>query len=152
VNSRDRLTAYARGLVVIVCAIGLLRFSSWANAATATSVLLLSIVIVTRISGPAMAIVSSFLVAVVYLYFYIPPVGGFLVSNPNDWVALAAFIATAVLSAGILARAESSANREKHFEKLYWDLYATYQKEMDRQRAINASAHLSAPHHDIARG
>jgi two-component system sensor histidine kinase KdpD len=145
------LILYIRGLAVIAGAITFLRLTPWVNTATATSVLLLSIVVVTRISGAAMALVSSLAVTLVYVYFYIPPVGGFQINDPNDWVALGAFIATAVLSAGILARADASAHREKHFEKLYWELYAAYQKEMDRQRSIKAGPQAAHPARDIAR-
>jgi two-component system sensor histidine kinase KdpD len=56
-------------------------------------------------------------------FFFLPPTGAFTVQDPQNWVALAAFLVTAVvasqLSAGIRKRATEAIQRRSEMEKLY---------------------------------
>jgi len=56
-------------------------------------------------------------------YFFLPPVGEFTISDPENWVALAAFLVTAVtaseLSVRVRRRAAEAIARRQEVERLY---------------------------------
>jgi len=56
-------------------------------------------------------------------YFFLPPVGRFTVADPQNWVALLAFLATAIvgsqLSSRIRKEADVAHRRRREIEQLY---------------------------------
>jgi two-component system sensor histidine kinase KdpD len=56
-------------------------------------------------------------------FFFLPPVGRFTIADPQNWVALAAFLITAVIASNLSDRARKealNANRRRHdVERLY---------------------------------
>ena len=56
-------------------------------------------------------------------YFFLPPVGTFTIADPQNWVALAAFLITSItgsqLSARIRKEADASDSRRREVERLY---------------------------------
>jgi two-component system sensor histidine kinase KdpD len=56
-------------------------------------------------------------------FFFLPPVGTFTIADPQNWVALSAFLVTAIvasqLSAGARKRAIDATRREREIERLY---------------------------------
>ena len=56
-------------------------------------------------------------------YFFIPPIGSFTIADPQNWVALSAFVVTAVivshLSASVRMQALESTHRQHEMEQLY---------------------------------
>ncbi len=58
-----------------------------------------------------------------YNYFFLPPVGTFMIADPQNWVALVTFLATSVLASDLSTRARNQAaeaNRRRHeVERLY---------------------------------
>ena len=56
-------------------------------------------------------------------YFFLPPVGKFTVADPQNWVALLAFLAVAVIASHLSTRARQQAAdasaRQHDIEKLY---------------------------------
>ncbi len=92
------------------------------NLTVALSFLLAVLVIATR-WGLLEGLLASLASMLCFNFFFIPPVGTFTVADPQNWVALSAFVATAViasqLSASIRKQALESTRRQYEMEQLY---------------------------------
>jgi len=92
------------------------------NVTVALSLLLAVMAIATR-WGLVEGLVASFASMLCFNYFFIPPIGTFAVADPQNWVALAAFIVTAAsvshLSASERRQALVSMRRQHEVEQLY---------------------------------
>lgn len=112
------------GALVIVFAITFVysRLVTVNNVTVALSFLLAVLVIATRWGLPE-ALLASITGTLCFNYFFIPPIGKFTISDPQNWVAFAAFVATAVvashLSASVKRQAEESMRRQHEMEQLY---------------------------------
>jgi two-component system sensor histidine kinase KdpD len=88
----------------------------------ALTMLLLVLGIATK-WGLAEAIFTSVLAMLGFNYFFLPPIGTFTIQDAQNWVALCAFLITAViasqLSARVKRRAEEASARRNEIERLY---------------------------------
>ena len=67
--------------------------------------------------GLFLAIAMSVAATLVYNYYFLPPVGRFTIADPQNWVALAAFLVTAVIASELAERARREAllaNRRRY--------------------------------------
>src|ERR1700730_191422 len=74
------------------------------NTGAATSVLLLSVLVVARSRGTRPALLTAAGATAAYSYYFLPP-QGFAIENPNDWVAFGAFVITAIVAGRLWATA-----------------------------------------------
>lgn len=93
------------------------------NSATASlSYLLLVLAIAARI-GLGESITASLASVLAYNFFFLPPVGNFTIADPQNWVALFAFLATAMvasqLSASAKRKADEARSRQRELQRLY---------------------------------
>ena len=69
------------------------------------------------------SVLMSFAAVVAFNYFFIPPVGTFAIDDPQNWVALFAFLVTSIigsqLSSRIRKEADESHRRRREVERLY---------------------------------
>src|SRR5260370_37829685 len=100
--------AWAAG-VVAAATLLLLAVRSHVNIPTAGFVLLLCVVIIATRYSSGPALLASVLGMLVYNYFFLPPVGALTIADPQNWVALAAFLITAIIVWQLSARAYSGA-------------------------------------------
>lgn len=102
--------------VVLVCLFGL-RLAA-ANSATAGLLLLVVVLFVATWGGLEIGVAMAVLAAAGYNYFFIPPTGTLHVDAAADWVSLAAFLVTAVLTSRLVvsARREASEARARAAE------------------------------------
>jgi two-component system sensor histidine kinase KdpD len=110
--------------IVIVAAIAMLYRKVFAvNATTVALTFLLAILAVSTVWGMAVAVTMSVAAMVTFNYFFLPPVGKFTVADPENWVALFAFLAVAVISSHLSTRARQKAAdalaRQRDVERLY---------------------------------
>ncbi len=93
------------------------------NATTVALTFLLAILAVATFCGMAVAVVMSLAAMLAFNYYFLPPTGTFRVANAEDWVALLAFLAVAVISSHLSTRARQKAAdasaRQRDVEKLY---------------------------------
>jgi K+-sensing histidine kinase KdpD len=108
--------------VLVLFVSGLLLASPLINTGTATSVLLLSVLVVARTRGTRPALVTAAGATAAYSYYFLPP-SGFAIENPNDWVAFGAFVITAIVAGRLWATAE---RRRLEIERLYQELQASF--------------------------
>src|ERR1035438_5577666 len=94
-----------------------------ANATTAALSLLLAILGISARWGLAEAMMASVVAMLGFNLLFLPPVGKLTIQDPQNWVALAAFLVTAVtasqLSAHARRRAAEAEARRVEIERLY---------------------------------
>jgi two-component system, OmpR family, sensor histidine kinase KdpD len=110
---------------VVVAAIILVYFR-WlhvTNPATVGFTLLLTILLIAAYWGLRYAIFAALLGTAAYNYFFLPPLFKFTIADPQNWVALAAFLITAVIASQLAERARRSTmhanQRRREVERLY---------------------------------
>jgi two-component system, OmpR family, sensor histidine kinase KdpD len=113
---------YLGSLAVVVAIIAICR-NLHVNATTVAMTLLLAVLIISANWGLTYAIYTAILAAVALDYYFLPPIGTLAISDPQNWVALMTFLATALVAShlGDRARREAAhAIRRRHeVERLY---------------------------------
>jgi two-component system sensor histidine kinase KdpD len=93
------------------------------NPTTVALTLLLAILAVSTVWGIAVAVFMSVTAMLAFNYNFLPPVGRFTVADPQNWVALFAFLVVSVLASHLSSRArqkaEDASARRREIEKLY---------------------------------
>src|ERR1700728_986516 len=93
------------------------------NATTVALTFLLAILAVSTFWGMAVAVVMSAVSMVAWNYYFLPPTGTLTISDPENWVALFAFLAVAIISSKLSTQARQQAAdalaRRRDLEKLY---------------------------------
>ena len=93
------------------------------NQTTVGFSFLLAVLAVSALWGMAVSVVMSLAAMLAFNFFFLPPVGTFTVSDPQNWVALLAFVVTAIvgsqLSVRIRKEADAANQRRGEIEKLY---------------------------------
>jgi len=93
------------------------------NPTTVGFSFLLAVLVVSAWWGLPYAVFTSILATLAYNYFFLPPIGRFTIADPQNWVALGAFLFTAIVASEISDRARRealNANRRRHdVERLY---------------------------------
>jgi two-component system, OmpR family, sensor histidine kinase KdpD len=93
------------------------------NQTTVALSLLLAILAVSAVWGMAVSVFMSVVAMLVFNYEFLPPVGTFTIADPQNWVALGAFLVTSImgsqLSARIRRQADEAHSRRREIERLY---------------------------------
>jgi len=93
------------------------------NQTTVALSFLLAILAVSAVWGMVVAIFMSVCAMLLFNYFFLPPIGTFTIADPQNWVALAAFLITSIvgsqLSARIRREADAAHARRREVERLY---------------------------------
>src|SRR5690242_3591643 len=93
------------------------------NQTTIALTFLLAILAVSAVWGMAVALFMSVVAVLTINYFFLPPVGTFTIADPQNWVALLAFLVTSImgsqLSARIRREADEAHQRRREIERLY---------------------------------
>ena len=93
------------------------------NQTTVALTLLLVIFGISAFWGLLEATVASFAGVLGFNYYFLPPVGTFEIQDPQNWVALTAFLVTAVMASQLSARAKrrtlEAVERRREIEGLY---------------------------------
>src|SRR5579859_4484178 len=93
------------------------------NQTTVALSLLLAILAVSAAWGMAVSALMSVAAMLAFNYFFLPPIGRFTVADPQNWVALAAFLMTAIVGSQLSSRIRKAADvadrRRREIEQLY---------------------------------
>jgi two-component system sensor histidine kinase KdpD len=93
------------------------------NQTTVALSFLLAILAVSAVWGMVVSVFMSVTAMLLFNYFFLPPVGSFTISDPQNWVALTAFLFTSIvgsqLSARIRKEADAAHSRRREVERLY---------------------------------
>jgi K+-sensing histidine kinase KdpD len=146
----------AVGGIVLVTAV-LAPFHSDINSTTVALLLLLVVLFVAAVFGSRPALLSSILGVLCFNFFFLPPLYTFTISEPQNWIALFAFLATALIAGQLSSyahrRAEEALHRQREIEKLYQEMQLAFAKasqiEAVKQSEKLKSALLDAVTHDL---
>jgi two-component system sensor histidine kinase KdpD len=93
------------------------------NATTVALTFLLAILAVSTVWGMAVSVAMSVVAMLAFNYFFLPPVGAFSINDPQNWVALLAFLVVAVLASRLSTSARQKAAdasaRQREITRLY---------------------------------
>ncbi len=127
------------------------------NSTTVALALLLAVLFIAARMESGPALVASVLAMLCFNFFFLPPFGTLHISEPENWVALVAFLLTAVVAGQLSTRArrraeEAEAGRHE-IGRLYEELRNAFERashaEALRQSERLKSALLDAVTHDI---
>lgn len=142
---------------IIAATAVLIPFRAHINQTTVAFVLLLIVLFVATLWGSRPALLSSACGMLCFNFFFLPPFGTLTIAAPDNWIALAAFLITAItagqLSARAKQRAEEAEAGSKEIERLYAELRDAFERashaEALRQSEKLKSALLDAVTHDL---
>ncbi len=123
-NVRQRVFRIIAALFIIAAISALYRKElPTVNQTTVALSFLLAILAVSAAWGMAVSALMSVAAMLAFNYFFLPPVGRFTVADPQNWVALLAFLVTAIvgsqLSSRIRKEADVAHRRRIEIEQLY---------------------------------
>ena len=132
-------------------------FQEQLNSATISLALLIVVLIVATVFGSRPALLASVIGVLSFNFFFLPPLYTLTIAEPQNWVAFAAFLVTAVIAGQLSSyarrRADESESRRKEIERLYNELQDAFeqasQAEAYRRGEKLKSALLDAVTHDI---
>ena len=154
----QRWAGYAVAAVSVVALTLLLKIvGTHVNAATVSLALLLNVLFIATRWGSLPALFTSILAMLCFNFFFLPPFGTFTIAATDNWIALLAFLVTAVtagqLSASAKRRAEEAETGRREIERLYAELRDAFERashaEALRQSEKLKSALLDAVTHDL---
>jgi len=121
-----RLIESARWLLIAIALAGIVALYhhfSRANETTVALTLLLLVLVLAGNWGLRYAVAASIAAAVLFNYFFLPPIGTFAIADTQNWVALLAFIGTAIYASHLASRireeSEEANARRRESEMLY---------------------------------
>src|SRR5215469_5197155 len=83
-------------LSIVVVTASLAPFHDRINSTTVALALLLAVLFIATIWGSKPALLASVLGMLSFNFFFLPPVGTLTIADPQNWVALVAFLVTAI--------------------------------------------------------
>ena len=93
------------------------------NATTVALAFLLAVLGISAFYGIREAVFTSVIATLAFNYFFLPPIGTLTIADPQNWVALFAFLITAVSASELSARAKrgerTAVDRRQELERLY---------------------------------
>ncbi len=93
------------------------------NPTTMGFAYLLLVLIVASTWGFIESCILSLAATLAFNFFFLPPVGNFTIADPQNWIALFAFLATSLIASRLSAeakrRASDAIERQKDIERLY---------------------------------
>ena len=150
-SDRGRLVAALVAVGAVTVTLGpWLRVS---NAATVSTVYLLVVLLVAATSRLRVAMVASTASVLCLNFFFLPPVGTFTIADPQNWIALVAFLAVSLVASHLSAlartRTEEAIGRRDELARLF-DLSRDVLVITDSREAIPALTRAIARRFDLA--
>ena len=127
VNRSTNFTVYIlHGIAVlaIIAAVTFLYFRVVpVNPTTVALTYLLAVLVIATRWGLLEAAAASVLAVLCFNFFFLPPVGTLAIADPQNWVALFAFLAASIIASQLSARAQQqtieAVGRQREMERLY---------------------------------
>jgi two-component system sensor histidine kinase KdpD len=117
------------------------------NASTAGFAYLIAVLGIATAWGLVEAIAASVAAMLCFNFFFLPPIGRFTITDPENWVALFAFLATALVASHLSDRAkkqaEEAGERQRETEQLYALSRAILLSEPGQSIGSQAAQHIA---------
>src|ERR1041385_9256119 len=118
-----RTMGVVASLIVVAGIVLFYRHVLHVNQTTVALSFLLAILAVSAVWGMAVSVFMSVIAMLAVNYFFLPPVGAMTIADPQNWVALIAFLVTSItgsrLSSRIRREADVANRRRREIEHLY---------------------------------
>jgi two-component system, OmpR family, sensor histidine kinase KdpD len=118
-----RAFGFALSIVLVAGIAFFYRHVLLVNQTTVALTFLLAILAVSAVWGMVVSVFMSMVAMLVFNYEFLPPVGTLTIADPQNWVALGAFLVTSTvgsqLSARIRKEADEAHHRRREIERLY---------------------------------
>jgi two-component system sensor histidine kinase KdpD len=118
-----RAFGFAVSLAIVAGITVFFRHARDVNQTTIALTFLLAILAVSAVWGMAVSLFMSVIAVLAINYFFLPPVGTFTIADPQNWVALLAFLVTSIMGSQLSARmrrqADEAHQRGREIERLY---------------------------------
>src|SRR2546427_8261878 len=103
-----RLSAALRQLSLGFLGITFITFLFWwwpdlSNATTVALGYLVVVLLVAATSRLWIAVTTSFVAMLAFNFFFLPPVGAFVIADPQNWIALIAFLVVSLVASNLSA-------------------------------------------------
>jgi len=132
-----------------------LTLGSWlhvSNAATVSTTYLMVVLLVAATSRLRVAVVTSIASVLFINFFFLPPVGTFTIADPQNWIALFAFLAVSLVASNLSAvartRTDEAVERRDELARLF-DLSRDVLLITDSREAIAALARAIVRRFDL---
>jgi two-component system, OmpR family, sensor histidine kinase KdpD len=110
-------------VVAGICLISITAFKLHFNQTTVAMMLLVLVLLTSAYWGLRYALLMAVVATAAFNFFFLPPVGTFTIADPQNWVALFAFLVTAIVASNLAERArreaEGAKQRRREVERLY---------------------------------
>lgn len=126
--NRNMLRFAGRGIgfvaaVLLLTSITFIYSRLHVNQTTVALSFLLAILAVSAVWGMAVSVFMSISAMLLFNYYFLPPIGTFTIADPQNWVALFAFLFTSIMGSQLAARirreADAANSRRREVERLY---------------------------------
>jgi len=98
------------------------------NQTTVALMFLVMVLLTSAYWGLRYAFVMAVVATAAFNFFFLPPVGTFTIADPQNWVALFAFLITALVASNLAERARREAERAKQRRREVERLYGLSQR------------------------
>ena len=117
------LSRFAACAVVLFVVVHLYTAIIHVNPTTVALTFLVFVLIVSALWGLRYALFTAFIATAAFNYYFLPPIGTFTIAGTQNWIALLAFLTTAVIASQLSDRArkqtEEAISRRRELERLY---------------------------------
>ncbi len=145
------------GATVFVVTAAFMPFGEFLTPTEVALTLLLVVLFGSTLFGSTAGLVAAVSAIACFNFFFLPPIFTFTISEPQNLVAFATFIITAVIAGQLSGyarrRAEESEARQREIERLYEELQAAFEQASEAEALRKSeklkSALLDAVTHDL---
>ena len=110
-------------VLIATAAITLIAFRLHVNQTTVALMFLVMVLLTSAYWGLRYALVMAVIATACFNFFFLPPIGTFTIADPQNWMALFAFLVTALVASNLAERArreaEGAKQRRLEVERLY---------------------------------
>jgi len=159
-------------LTLAIASVGAVTFAGYKvislNATTVGFAYLLDVLVVASTWGLIESVAAALFATLCFNFFFLPPVGRLTIADPQNWVALFAFLATSLIASRLSEvarrRTREAVDRQQDLERLYtfsrnvllWDTNESLPKQLARTLAevfgFNAVMLYERPSNKFYRG
>lgn len=125
-KGRQQIRTQAIRYSLVAAAIGVITavdFKLDVNHTTVALMFLVTVLLTSAYWGLRYAVVMAIGATAAFNFFFLPPVGTFTIADPQNWVALFAFLVTALVASNLAERArreaEAAKQRRREVERLF---------------------------------
>jgi two-component system, OmpR family, sensor histidine kinase KdpD len=134
-SARTQALRYAL-VVAVIAIITTVAFRLHVNQTTVALMFLVTVLLTSAYWGLRYAVVMAVIATAAFNFFFLPPVGTFTIADPQNWVALFAFLVAALVASNLAERARSEAEAAKQRRREVERLYALSQRLLGSENVL----------------